>query len=448
MELGWRKLAALDPSVNQGTHLAGSSEHMIFPIKKFIPLLSALVLMALPAYAQGSGPGTHDSIGDRLATIMTVKKVGERLQKLSECGEKLSTREVPQALAMAKNFKQFRERVVFQKAALKRWAVLEPCAAFAYIAALPESRTKLEVLSFAAVKLAEGDPEKAAMSAAGLPPGPSRSNAINAVAESWAKTDGGKSANWIKTLPVGSEREGALYSLLFVWVHRDPAASWSLVEKLEPDSRRKALVANIASEWAARDHQIALQWADSLSDEGERDLAYQNIAESWADYDPRAASDFVLSMPPGKARQMAATATAIIWGKQNPQEAATWIAEKLDLNCQSEAATQLLKFWTTVEPQEAGNWAKALPSGSLRETAISTYADTAVYLTPEAAVEVVLAMSDENSRQQKLATCIRQWMETDKIAASKWLQEAHVSSQFKNRMRSVEESVNYDPSHP
>src|ERR1700734_4302396 len=89
-------------------------------------------LMAVPMVS-GQSVAAPDPITAKLAPIMAEKKSEDRLNQLSDLGTKLSLAEIPQALAAAKGFQQWRDRVVLQNATLRHWAELAPADAFAYI---------------------------------------------------------------------------------------------------------------------------------------------------------------------------------------------------------------------------------------------------------------------------------------------------------------------------
>jgi hypothetical protein len=409
--------------------------------QKIAGLLALFAMTAMPLLANGlankmastSATNAAISVGSRLTRILAGKNVQDRREELTKFGAQLSAEEIPQALALSGDFKQLRERVVFQTVLLKHWAELSPTNAIVYIATLPESRTKADILSFAVTTLAAINPEYAASFVVKLPPSLSRREAVSNVASVWAHKDGSKAAAWAESLPAGFQRESVLnYNILYTWASHDPVGAWSYVQKLPSGSDKSRLISSMGVTWAGIDLPGAIKWANSLP-EAEKEWAFEGIAQSWADDDPKAAAAFVLQMPPGKTRQQAIDNMACIWGSQNPQEAGAWVAEKLDAASQPEAATQLLRFWMQMDPQGAGKWVGSLSNGILRSTAISTFVDTAMCLIPEDAANLTLTITDENIRQQKLTACMKVWLETDPTSALKWLKTATVPPEFKER---------------
>jgi hypothetical protein len=374
-----------------------------------------------------------ESLTTRIQQVLAERKPHDQLRKLSDLGSKLSLEEIPQALAAAKDLKQWRQRAVLQQATLKHWAELAPAEAFDYIAKLPESRSKIEAIHYAVLKFANKDPERAASAVTKLSDGPSRMDAINTAAEIWAQTDARKALSWVDSLAEGGIRDSAVKSILFVWVHIDPVACYSRIQKLAPDNIKNALITNVAQDWAAFDPQGAIKWVNTLPEGSEKELGLQNVAESWADYDPELASEFALQLPQGPMRQQATAAVAERWATQNPQAAAEWITNKLDTADQQMALPRLLIFWAMESPQEAGKWAASLPAGPFRESAVQSYVEAVNNWAPDLGAKQAITLTDESVRNQKVETCVKHWMELDPISAQQWVKKANLPKYFKTR---------------
>ena len=203
---------------------------MSFQLSKALACLlvsSALTTVPLQADepASVSAADTAVPLGQRLSRISAEKKVRDRLKNLSDAGSKLAVGEIQESLLAAEGFKQLRERVVLREATLKRWSELAPAEAFAYIAKLPESRLKTEGLRFAALKMADKDPEEAARAVTQLTAGAARNDSLEAVAESWARSNAAQALRWAAGLPDGASKDSVLISIWFVWVHAYPAAA-------------------------------------------------------------------------------------------------------------------------------------------------------------------------------------------------------------------------------
>ncbi|MGA3172580.1 MAG: hypothetical protein ABSE62_16385 [Chthoniobacteraceae bacterium] len=371
-----------------------------------------------------------DTITARLAPIMAEKKTQDRLTQLSDLGAKLSLSEIPQALAAAKGFKQWRERAVLQTTTLRHWAELAPADAFAYIGKLPESRSKAQLLSFAAVQFATKDPEAAAAATTALAPGVSRNGAMEFVGRTWAKTDGKKALAWADSLPEGTAKDAVVRGVLFVWVHIDPVDADTRIEQLPEGTYKKMLLTNVAIEWGAIDHEAAFKWAASLPpDSG----AVENIVESWADQDPVAAGQYALQLSPETARQQAIMGVMRRWVTQDPVQATQWLILNADPQTLSQAMTQLMNFWVPENPQEAAHYVENLPNGPSHDMVVHDFVQAVTSWAPDLGAKDAMTLADQGMRDQDVVTCVQHWLQTDPSSAQKWLQEANLPQDVKAR---------------
>jgi hypothetical protein len=364
--------------------------------------------------------------------VMAAAKPSDRLKGLAETAKKLRLEEIPAALEAVKAFRQLREQAVFREAVLKRWSELAPREAFVYIAALPESRIKLEAIRFAANKLASENCEEAGKAVEQLSASRSSNEAVDVVAGIWAKKNLHGALEWARALPAGFARESALNSIRFIWVHSDPVSASEHIGELPPGDTKNALLTNIAGEWAALDPPAALRWAKSLSDGPERHLALVNIAESWADADPAAAAGFALQLST-RLRQSAAAAVISRWATQNPEAAMEWALTTGDDAIQTRALSEVLNLWASVDAVKARQWVENLPAGRLRESAIQSYVQAVITWEPSQAVRLASTLKDDSAKIQQIDKCLHRWMELDRSAAQKWVRTSALPPDVKSK---------------
>jgi hypothetical protein len=371
------------------------------------------------------GESRAELLALQVATVLSEAKADDRLKKLQELGSSLTLPQIPEALEAAKTLGELRARAVFQDAAVKRWAQLEPAGAWTYVTMLPEGRGKLELVRSAAADYAAQAPDRAAVAVASLNGTRSRIEAIALVAEIWAKSDVSKALQWVQHLPPGPAREAGLYSIRFIWVHADPAAASEDIRQVPPGDTRRLLIMNIAGEWAARDPQAALAWARDLSNPSEQEEAFVHIAESWADTDPDAAGTFALKLPPLPS-QRAALAVIARWATQDPRAAALWALRRQDETLYSRGVSEALNVWTSVESDAAGTWIQSLPPGKQRDVAIQAYAQALAEWAPERAAHMALLMSEPLQRWTQIEDCLNRWAELDPVSARRWIEAAEL----------------------
>jgi hypothetical protein len=431
-----KKAAIPSLSKNPGTRILFGIDmaDLCGQIRLMMRIYSFIVItlswVAAVPMVSGEPTSAADTLTAKLAPIMAEKKPQDRLTQLSDLGTKLSLAEIPQALAASKGFKQWRERVVLQSATLRHWAELAPADAFAYIGKLPESRTKAQLLNFAADKFTTQNPESAAAATIALPPGASRNGAMEIVGRTWAKTDGKKALAWADNLPEGPAKDTVVRGVLFVWVHIDPVDANTRIETLPEGTYKKMLLTNVAIEWGAIDHEAAFKWAAGLPPDSD---AVERIVESWADQDPTAAGQYALLLPPGTARQQAIMGVMRRWVTQDPAEAAHWLMQNADPQTLNQAMTQLMNFWVPEGPQEAERYVENLPNGPSRDTVVHDFVQAVANWAPDLGAKQAMMLADPGMRNQDVVTCLQHWLQTDPPSAQQWLQKTDLPQDVKEK---------------
>jgi hypothetical protein len=216
-------------------------------MRRNLPNLLAFLSVGNITFADSLAP----TVRARVDAALAENRPSARLKKLSEVSPTLTVDEIREAIEAASGLKEFRERGVLMGTVLRRWCELKPSAAFDYVATLPESRTKMDTISYAAAKIAGDNPANAASKVSKLPGRASRVAAVETVAEIWAKRDPRAVLKWADSLPDAFSRETAITRALFVWVHDDPEESYQVVKTLPAGDMKNALITNIAAAWGA-----------------------------------------------------------------------------------------------------------------------------------------------------------------------------------------------------
>ena len=397
-----------------------------------------VVLLTLGVCNRGFAENTA-SIGrvkSQVASALVEKKVGDRLRKLVELGSGLALSEITEALEVAQRLDELRARAVLRESAVKRWSQLAPAAAWAYVATLPEGRSKLDLVRIVAPAFAKNDLVHAAAVVTTMAGSRSRIEAVGIIAEVWARSDVAASLQWARGLSAGPAQETALYNIRFIWVHSDPAAASEDVRHLPPGDTKNALTMNIAGEWAARDPQQAIAWARALPDAAEQELAFSNIVESWADASPRQAGEFAMQLP-AQFRQRALIAVVARWATQDPSAAAACALQVPDAVVQGRGLAEVFTVWASVDPDAARNWVNALEPAPCREAAVQAYVEAVAEWAPEAAARMALEISDPAVRWQRVERCVTPWYELDAAPARRWFEAADLPAENKRQWLSA-----------
>lgn len=378
------------------------------------------------------GPAVaKDNLTAELGKIMAVEKPHERLTQLAELGPKLSLAEIPRALAATRNFKQWREGIVLQNSAIRHWAELVPADAFAYVAKLPETRFKNELIPFVAARFATQNPAAAAAAVTKLSPTPSRNTAMAAIAEVWAQHDAKKAMAWEETLPDGPVKESVLNRILFTWVHLDPVAAYVRIQKLPDGTTKNMLLENVGADWGTLDPQAAIKWAASLPDGSEKDMELVTIVGAWADLDPAAAGDFAQQLSPKTIRQQAVMQVIERWATQDSHQAATWLLKMTNSQIQTQGIIHLMNFWAPEDPAGAENWLESLPNGPMREEIVDSFVRAVSNVMPDIGTRQAMTLNQPHIRDHDVEISVWRWLQINPSSAQQWLRESKLPPEIK-----------------
>ena len=61
------------------------------------------------------------------------------------------------------------------------------------------------------------------------------------------------------------------------------------------------------------------------------------------------------------------------WAQKSPATAASWVSQLTDTPCRDAAVQNLVALWVTQDSAAADNRVRGLPSGSLRDVAVTAY---------------------------------------------------------------------------
>lgn len=222
---------------------------------------------------------------------------------------------------------------------------------------------------------AERDVAAAAAWATQLPEGAPRNQVLEQVAIAWAETDLDDATAWLRDLPDGEGKHLATLSTAYEAARTDPLVALELASKLPASPARDELLIHAVSQWATADFAAAAGWAGQIPDADLRQNLLSSIAVAASAENASAAAGFIVSsLAPGETQTRAAVSITQRWTQSAPQDAAAWIAQFPDLPVRDAAVENLVGLWARQDSPATANWLSALPSGSLRTTAINVFA--------------------------------------------------------------------------
>ncbi len=350
--------------------------------------------------------------------------------------------------------------------------------------------------------LASTDPERALSFAARIErnePGSLGANARYWIGcdhvQTLLRRDLSEAAAWAGSISDERTQEGAIGGVVDAWIHQDVYAAKEWVEKLPPSSAKRRARTSIAYHLAMTDIEAAQEWAEGIPEGKTREEVMVTIArhmasptvsygsegmtKDWPGGGPQFAAQWAQRLPEGKSKEIALVAIAKVWASDDAPGAVAWAeglpegktqAKVFDAIVTSQIETVAspgncgLKFehaMSTVEdlpnsyhercykavinawfnhtkPQEIADWLIKFPSGPLKDNLVVHSAFGIVNRTPETALQLVDEMVDEERRNSFRVRMIKEWLYRDKNGATRWIREAALPPDVKEKLLKVE----------
>ena len=196
-----------------------------------------------------SGEPVPDPNLVRLAQILESSLRGFKFDGKSLSVEALSlaivNAELPAALGLLEQNDFARPGQELRELLLKRWVVLDPKAATAWVDRLP--------------------------------PGSSKAGAFQSLASGWASDNWQAALSWANDLSADSEKQLALLQVGYELAKIEPVRALTLAIGLTPGTSRDDLLDYSASLWASQNPDDATQWAKQIPDEVPRQRMLSQI---------------------------------------------------------------------------------------------------------------------------------------------------------------------------
>ncbi len=229
---------------------------------------------------------------------------------------------------------------------------------------------------------------------------------------------------FVRTRPMGMLRQRALSVYIRVAAQTDgPAAIMQWAESLddEDDDRFKLSAFRIvAAELTIADVEAGLRWCEKYCDTEYGKNMRSRIARTWATRDGPAALEWLSKGPAGNQRDFDIRLAYARWIRVNSKEALEWL------------------------PAQEGEG--GLPDWL--QSALPPYSRAVATSSPAKAVEWAEKIKDEKTREPIVVFAARIWLGVDKPAAEAWLEQASLSEEALEQIRSGPEVPNRPPADP
>lgn len=214
-----------------------------------------------------------------------------------------------------------------------------------------------------------------------------------------------------------AELRGAERSLILqAWAERDPLGAVGFLQQGNANDweRETAL-----STWAAKDPQAAFAWAAGAADEGDVNNWLLGATRGIAAADPQLARDY-LSQLEGRTRDQAIDAMRPYVTQLGFDYSKSWLAGLTDENLRNQASRDMARDMTRLDPAQAGQWNAAITDVNTRRDVSETVADSWARQDLAAARSWVERLP-EDTKSEAAEGVARQYARQDPDAAARWL---------------------------
>jgi hypothetical protein len=357
------------------------------------------------------------------------------------------------------------ERFAYLDAVVEAWAAQDPERAFGKVADLPAEWQRSELLQAVIVSIADRDPRLAIKLAESQGPIAS-GRLIEQIATQWSRHNPSEAARWVEGLSRQDQARYA-YRIAEAYVAQKPseALAWGLRLAGSPE---RYLWSSMLGEMAKYDPDQALQIAQAAESPAQRAQAMGKVLAAIAQTNPSLAMTHLMKLPSGNMRSEILGEIARSVAALTPTQALDWLNEINEKSVQLEATQSL--GWALSQrnveaaaqlvdriPKEArANWVTAVALGyaafdvekgrqwvrrygSDGQQTATQFARAVASRNPEAAVQLVEDVADDQERDRLLRGLLPPLAEHSPALAARWAQRVTDDEQ---RTRSIAEVAN------
>ncbi len=278
-------------------------------------------------------------------------------------------------------------------------------------------------------QMVNANPVDASVYIAQMPASSSRDDLILHVASSLAKQDFQSAINWAQGLAQDvpdSVRQKAWRQIIDTIAVKDPSSAAAYAQSLITDPNARAAVIGVADDWAKSDSKAALAWTESLPPGPTRDSAMAAAVAGFSHIDAVEAWNYALNnLPAGTPATKAAQAEiAVFLSKTNPVAAAQAVMTLPPGNSRSFATPIIADNLAQQDASAAAKFVESIPVGAERDSVMQRVIPTQALNNGAAAYALALTSSTDDNRYITIGQALTGWAVYDPVAATTVLQSA------------------------
>lgn len=235
----------------------------------------------------------------------------------------------------------------------------------------------------------------------------------------WAANDPQAAFAWASTAPDEGQVNNWLLGATRGIAAADPQLARDYLAQLEGRTRDQAIDA-VEPYVTQFGFDYASSWLAGLTDEGLRNQASRELARDMARLDPAQAGQWNAAITDLNTRRDISETVADHWARQDLAAARTWV-ERLPEDTRTEAAEGVARQFARQDPEAAARWLAGLGNNPDLDGARQVYIEESFRNSPEASLNFVSHLSDQNRQQGYYWRYLNDWMRRDEAAARQWM---------------------------
>ena len=254
---------------------------------------------------------------------------------------------------------------------MEAWVARDPRGALDWIKSQQPSLRRKEIMRLAMAQFAESDPKGAAEWVMANLSGVELHNSLIQISGPWSRISGFEAANWLLGLTESKQRDAALESAFFGWGTVDPIAAAEYAGAKVTDKGLASVLKRASYAGWAKSDPLAAVSASLESSRGHGDMTqFANTLANWATVDLAASSEWLMkNVSNPNERADAVLELSTIYAKQSPDAGLEWIGGLSDQNERRLASNQFAVDWASVDSAASAKWASEQASGLLSDQA-------------------------------------------------------------------------------
>ena len=286
-----------------------------------------------------------------------------------------------------------------------------------------------------ALAVAERRPDLALQIAESIPASPGRTAGLTTILTSCVAANPEVVRSWIDTRSDPEERSAGLSAYLPALAKSDPVQAVGLLSRIEDSTVRQQTTSALLQEWSNSAPTAAWTWANEHADQltGESRTAVLGQLMMKA---PDVGLPAFQTLPEEQRyRELGGMVQRMV--VREPASAAQLIASNLEAPNAAAYVSTVVHQWSREDLPATGAWIDHLPSGAVREKAITTLVGAVDGFDLDLGWRWAAKLEDESAREATLLRLGERWLKQEPLAAQTAMANTPLSAGLRTQLQAL-----------